>query len=116
MLINSLNVGLLKFGIQMIDVRQFLRISLSGHLLFPPGQQLMSKINTYQLRSGTVPQVQGYRPESFGILTYPVGGRRLIGKSALRYTTPQNTLLKESWTRWSLVLYRTHLSKNSSDC
>ena len=51
---------------------------------------LHSKIDTYQLRRGTVPQVQSYRRESFGILTNPVGGKKLIGKSALRYTTAQN--------------------------
>ena len=77
---------------------------------------MMCKIDTYQPRTGTVHQVQGYRPESFGILTNPFGGNRLIDKSALRYTTPQITLLVESWTRQSLALNCTHLSKNSSDC
>ena len=50
------------------------------------------KIPTYQLKRGTVPQVQGYRHESFEILTNPVGG-----KNALTYTTPKITLLKENW-------------------
>ena len=43
-----------------------------------------------QLSRVTVPQVQGYRRESFGILTNPVGGKRLIDESALRYITPQS--------------------------
>ena len=41
-----------------------------------------------------VPQVQGYRPETFEILTNHVGGNESIGESALRYTTVQITLLK----------------------
>ena len=74
----------------------------------------MFKIHTY-LKKCTVPQVQGYRPGSFGTRTNPVGGKMLVGKSALRYTTPQTTLSKESWPRLSLALTSTHLSKNSSD-
>ena len=44
---------------------------------------IQCKIYTYQPRKGTVPQVQGYRPESFGIRSNAVGDERLIDESAL---------------------------------
>ena len=63
-----------------------------------------------------VPRVQGYRPESFGTLTNPVVSKGLIGKCALRDTTLQISLLKESWTTPFLAENCTHLSISSSDC
>ena len=71
---------------------------------------------TYQSERGTVTQVQGNRTKRFGILTNSVDSNRLIGKSALRYTMPQITLLKENWTKRSMALVSTQLSKSSSDC
>ena len=65
-----------------------------------------------------VPQVQSYRPETFGILTNPVGGNRLLGDSALRYITPLGFSFKKAgrWTGRTLASYCAHLSKNSIDC
>ena len=50
------------------------------------------KFTPISQEGGTVPQVLGYRPETFWILTNPVGGKKLSGKSALKYTTPQAVL------------------------
>ena len=77
---------------------------------------LWCKIHTYQPRRGTVPQVKGYSCESFGLLINLIGGKKIIGKSALRYTSPQITPLKESWTKRCFALKCTHLFKSCNDC
>ena len=93
------------------------RLQFLGPLVSASRIYQYCKILTYQPRRGTVPQVQGNRTESFGILTHPVVGKTLIGKSALRYTMPQNNFLKlGNWTRWSLALNCTHFSESSSHC